>query len=460
MSNKIHICCGFYGVFWIFCVQRVAPLFLWPVFERRNKMKISLLTIGAMGDTQPFVALAVRLKQQGHAVRLAARPDFAPLAAAYDIEFAPLGNTYKSLLRNEEVATAIGSGNMLRMLIKQASDTHQRQAFFEGLDRDTLGAVSGAQAIIYKSSWLPFLSIAEKLGVPAAAAMFMPLTPTRDFPSFLIGGGKDRGMAINSLNWLITEQLIWQVARSFDNKLRHNMLGLKQLPFFGPSARRLARTPLYYAYSPTVLPRPADWPERILVTGYWQSAPPPGWTPPAELVAFLESGPPPVYVGFSSMPSGNAQNTLKIILKALELSRQRGVLLAGWAGIGEGTKLPDYAFGIQSIPHGWLFPRVHAVVHHGGAGTTGAGLCAGVPSVITPFVADQPNWARRVEALGVGPRPIAFAKLTAELLANALHETSGHAMRQRAADLGKLLRSEDGVGTTIDSFAHYCDARA
>jgi sterol 3beta-glucosyltransferase len=460
MSNKIHICCGFYGVFWIFCVQRVAPLFLWPVFERRNKMKISLLTIGAMGDTQPFVALAVRLKQQGHAVRLAARPDFAPLAAAYDIEFAPLGNTYKSLLRNEEVATAIGSGNMLRMLIKQASDTHQRQAFFEGLDRDTLGAVSGAQAIIYKSSWLPFLSIAEKLGVPAAAAMFMPLTPTRDFPSFLIGGGKDRGMAINSLNWLITEQLIWQVARSFDNKLRHNMLGLKQLPFFGPSARRLARTPLYYAYSPTVLPRPADWPERILVTGYWQSAPPPGWTPPAELVAFLESGPPPVYVGFGSMPSGNAQNTLKIILKALELSRQRGVLLAGWAGIGEGTKLPDYAFGIQSIPHGWLFPRVHAVVHHGGAGTTGAGLCAGVPSVITPFVADQPNWARRVEALGVGPRPIAFAKLTAELLANALHETSGHAMRQRAADLGKLLRSEDGVGTTIDSFAHYCDARA
>jgi sterol 3beta-glucosyltransferase len=420
-------------------------------------MKISLLTIGAMGDTQPFVALAVGLKQRGHAVRLAARPDFAPLAAAYDIEFAPLGNPYKSLLRNEEVATAIGSGNMLRMLIKQASDTHQRKAFFEGLDTDTLRAASGADAIIYKSSWLPFFSIAEKLGVPAAAAMFMPLTPTRAFPSFLIGGGVDRGMAINSLNWLISEQLIWQVARNFDNKMRRDFLCLPRLPFLGPSAPRLERTPLYYAYSPTVLPRPADWPKRIRVTGYWNSAPPPGWTPPADLVAFLESGPPPVYVGFGSMPSGNAQNTLKIILKALELSRQRGVLLSGWAGIGEGTKLPDYAFGIQSIPHSWLFPRVHAVVHHGGAGTTGAGLCAGVPSVITPFVADQPNWARRVEALGVGPRPIPFAKLTAELLANALRETSGHAMRQRAADLGKLLRSEDGVGTTINSFAHYCD---
>ncbi|MGO9935451.1 MAG: glycosyltransferase [Steroidobacteraceae bacterium] len=422
-------------------------------------MKISLLTIGAMGDTQPFVALAVGLKQQGHTVRLAARPDFAPLAASYNIEFSPLGNPYKSLLRNEEVATAIGSGNMLRMLMKQASDTHRRKAFFEGLDTDTLSAVSGAEAIIYKSSWLPFLSIAEKLGVPAAAAMFMPLTPTRAFPSFLIGGGADRGMAINSLYWLITDQLIWQVARSFDNKLRRDLLGLKQLPFFGPSAHRLERTPLYYAYSPAVLPRPADWPARVRVTGYWHSAPPPGWTPPADLVAFLESGPPPVYVGFGSMPSGNAEDTLKMILKGLELSRHRGVLLSGWAGIGEGTKLPDYAFGIQSIPHCWLFPRMNAVVHHGGAGTTGAGLCAGVPSVVTPFVADQPNWARRVEALGVGPRPIPFANLTAELLANALRETSDHAMRQRAADLGRLLRSEDGVGTAIDSFAHYCSTR-
>lgn len=423
-------------------------------------MKISLLTIGAMGDTQPFVALAAGLKKQGHSVRLAARPDFAPLAASYDIEFAPLGNPYKSLLRNEEVASAIGSGNMLRMLIKQASDTQRRKAFFEGLDTDTLRAVSGAEAIIYKSSWIPFFSIVEKLGIPAAAAMFMPLTPTPAFPSFLIGGGEDRGMAINSLNWLITEQLIWQVARGFDKKLRRDLLGLKQLPFFGPSARRLERTPLYYAYSPTVLARPADWPKRIRVTGYWHSAPPPGWRPPADLVAFLESGPPPVYVGFGSMPSGSAENTLKIILKALELSRHRGVLLSGWAGIGEGTKLPDYAFGIQNVPHSWLFPLMHAVVHHGGAGTTGAGLRAGVPSVITPFVADQPNWARRVEALGAGPRPIPFAKLTAELLADALRDTSDHAMRLRAADLGKLLRSEDGVGTAIDSFAHYCGTRA
>lgn len=415
-----------------------------------------MLTVGAMGDTQPFVSLAARFKQQGHTVRLAARPDFAGLAASYDIEFAPLGNPYKSLLRSEEVATAIGSGNMLRMVVKQASDSKQRKAFFDGLDTDAIRAVEGADAIIYKSSWIPFYSIAEKLGVPSAAAMFMPLTRTSSFPSFLIGGGKDRGATINSLFWRLTEQFIWQVSRNFDNKMRGELLGLPRLPLLGPSVRQLERTPLYYAYSPAVIPRPSDWPDRIHVTGFWFSDPPPGWSPPSDLVAFLESGPPPVYVGFGSMPSGSAEDTLKLILRALELSHQRGILLSGWAGIGEGLKLPEYAFGVESVPHGWLFPRMSAVVHHGGAGTTGAGLRAGVPSVVTPFVADQPNWAGRIEALGVGPRAVPFKTLTAELFADAIRQaTSDAAMRQRASDLGQRIRSEDGVGTTVDLFMNF-----
>jgi sterol 3beta-glucosyltransferase len=426
-----------------------------------RKLKISLLTIGAMGDTQPFVSLAVRLKERGHTVKLAARPDFASLAASYNVEFAPLGNPYKSLLRSEQVATAIGSGSMLRMIMRQASDSKQRKAFMEGLDTDAMRAVESAEAIIYKSSWIPFYSIAQKLGVPSAAAMFMPLTRTASFPSFLIGGGKDRGAILNSLLWRITEQFIWQVSRNFDNKMRRELLGLSPLPFWGPGARQLERTPLFYAYSATVVPRPLDWPDRIHVTGFWFSDPPPGWTPPSDLVAFLKSGPPPVYVGFGSMPSGSAEETLKLILKALELSHQRGILLSGWAGIGEDRKLPEYAFGIQSIPHSWLFPQMSAVVHHGGAGTTGASLRAGVPSIITPFVADQPNWARRIEALGVGPRAIPFRELTADLLADAIRQaTSDTAMRRCASVIGERIRSEDGLRTTIDLFERFVQRKA
>jgi sterol 3beta-glucosyltransferase len=214
--------------------------------------------------------------------------------------------------------------------------------------------------------------------------------------------------------------------------------------------------PLFYAYSPIVIPRPADWPDRIHVTGFWSSDPPPGWTPPSDLVAFLENGPPPVYVGFGSMPSGSAADTLKLVLKALELSHQRGILLSGWAGIGEGRRLPEYAFGVQSVPHSWLFPRTSAVVHHGGAGTTGAGLRAGVPSVVTPFLADQPNWARRIEALDVGPRAIPFRELSADRLADAIRQaTSDTAMRRRASDIGEKIRTEDGVGTTVDLFMNF-----
>ena len=196
------------------------------------------------------------------------------------------------------------------------------------------------------------------------------------------------------------------------------------------------------------------------MTGYWFSDPPPGWTPPPDLVAFLEDGPPPVYVGFGSMPSGSPESTLKFILRALEVSHQRGVLLAGWAGIGEGVKLPEYAFGVQGAPHSWLFPRMAAVVHHGGAGTTAAGLRAGVPSVITPFIADQPSWARRIEALGVGTRPIPFKELTADLLADAIRSaTSDAAMRERAARIGELIRAEDGVRKAIQVFTDFVHTR-
>src|SRR5258708_21040562 len=161
------------------------------------------------------------------------------------------------------------------------------------------------------------------------------------------------------------------------------------------------------------------------------------------------------------MPSGSAEDTLKLILKALELSHQRGILLSGWAGIGEERKLPEYAFGVQSVPHSWLFPRVSAVVHHGGAGTTGAGLRAGVPSIVTPFVADQPNWARRIEALGVGPSAIPFRELTADLLSNPIRQaTSDTAMRPRASDIGKHIRSEDVLGTAIDLFERFVNQGA
>jgi sterol 3beta-glucosyltransferase len=419
-------------------------------------MRITLFTVGTLGDTQPFVALAVRLMQDGHSVKLAARPDFAGLAADYGVDFAPLGHPYQPFITGAGEASAIGSGHLLNQLRYGLS---QRRYFFDQLNQDAWGAAQGAEAIIYKSSWITGYSLAEKLGIPCAGAMFFPLTPTRAFPSFVLGRGIDRGPLLNRLLWSLTGQVVWQITRQEDKKLRRNLLGLHPLPFFGPVARQQREVmPVFYAYSPAVLPPPADWPDRMHVTGYWFLDPPPGWQPPADLLNFLQAGPPPVSIGFGSMPSRDAEATLHLVLRALDLSGQRGVLLGGWAGIGKERTLPEHVFSAESVPHSWLFPRMAAVVHHGGAGTTGAGLRSAVPSILTPFLADQPSWARQVHVLGVGPAPLPFQTLTAERLAGAIRKAvTNQAIRQRADELGRQIQAEDGLGQTIELFLRYVD---
>lgn len=249
--------------------------------------------MGTRGDTQPFVSLAVRLKKEGHDVILGAQPDFADLAKEYGVKFAPLGLPYKSFIMDN--TKGFESENFLKIAMQGAK---QRKLMFENMGEEAYRAAQGSDAIIFKYSWFAGYSIAEKLGVPCAAAMLFPITPTKKFPCFMIGEGKNRGR-LNALFWWISDQLItWQYQRSYDTKLRREM-GLKPLPFFGPHKRQAKENmPVFYAYSPTVLPKPEDWPERIHVTGIWPSLEPENWKPPADLLRFLASGPAPVYIRF------------------------------------------------------------------------------------------------------------------------------------------------------------------
>jgi UDP:flavonoid glycosyltransferase YjiC (YdhE family) len=188
------------------------------------------------------------------------------------------------------------------------------------------------------------------------------------------------------------------------------------------------------------------------MTGYWFLDDPPDWQPPARLVEFLDAGRPPVYVGFGSMAHRNPRQTTQLVQKALERSGQRGVLVTGWGGLAD-AGLPRTAdvFMLDSIPHAWLFPRMAAVVHHGGSGTTGAGLRAGVPSVLVPHAGDQSFWARRVADMGIGPRPIPRRHLTAERLAAAMtRAVMDEGMRARAAAVGQTIRAENGIGRAIE----------
>jgi UDP:flavonoid glycosyltransferase YjiC (YdhE family) len=245
-------------------------------------------------------------------------------------------------------------------------------------------------------------------------------------------------------------QIIWQGFRSTDKLMRKQVLNLPAASFWGPYKKdQVHECPILYGFSPSVIPPPSDWAVNTQVTGYWYLDPPADWTPPQELVDFIDDGSPPIYIGFGSMSSRNPQEAANLVVKALELSKQRGILLSGWGGLQQ-ADLPKSVFMVDSVPFSWLFPRVGTVVHHGGAGTTAYGLRAGVPSIVVPFFGDQPFWGHLVAKLGVGPEPIPRKKLTAERLAKAIEKTlTDRTMRQRAVDLGSKIQLEDGVSRAI-----------
>ena len=252
---------------------------------------------------------------------------------------------------------------------------------------------------------------------------------------------------LNKLSHDVLMRMNWRVFREPLDTIRAELFDLPPLntPF-----HRLAYEPypVLHGYSTHVVPRPDDWGDFVHVTGYW-FLDDPDWTPPDDLSAFLDEGDPPVYIGFGSMTNRDPQSRTEMVLNALEKTGQRGILMSGWGGM-DAKELPQEVFLLESAPHSWLFPRMKAVVHHGGAGTTSAGLWAGVPSILIPHFADQPFWGRRIHQLGVGPKYIMRDKLTADNLAEAIRTAvSDITMQQKARQMGEKIRAEDGVSNAV-----------
>ncbi len=406
-------------------------------------MNILILTLGTRGDVQPYVALGAGLQAAGHTVTLATAQPFAQFVSERGLTFFPVRGKYLELLQTSQGKAAVaGKGNRLALL---RTVMPMLRAL---LDDVWLAANSaGFDMVIYHPKSLGGHAIAEKLGIPGILAMPAPLySPTRAYPSPILPVGNLGGM-LNRLSHPLMVSLASLSTRGLVNRWRKDALGLPpagdELVLHGRPLPRL------YGYSPAVVPTPSDWDEYSLASGYWFLDRLPDWRPSEALVAFLQSGPPPVYVGFGSMPAEDAATKATIVVEALARAGQRGVLAAGWGGLAA-SDVPASVHVLDDAPHDWLFPRMAAVVHHGGAGTTGAGLRAGVPTLVCPFFGDQHFWGRRVAALGVGPDPIPQKQLTAERLAGAIQILTGDpAMRQRAAALGETIRAEDGIGRAV-----------
>ncbi|MFN8529359.1 MAG: glycosyltransferase [Anaerolineae bacterium] len=412
-------------------------------------MKITIAASGTRGDVQPYVALGKGLSAAGHAVRFLTSDDFESLVAGTGMEYRSIGTSIEAIMQTPEWRATVESGNFLKIMSRMSGEMKQRA---HHLAQHMPALFEGTDLIVAGLGGLSAYSIAEKLGVPLIQAYVFPITPTREFPSPLTPslpmGGALGGLP-NRLSFAAMQQMLWQSGRLADVTIRRE-LGMSRSPMFGHyGALKRRRVPVLYGYSSHVLPRPSDWDDRTLITGYWFLDPPADWTPPADLTAFLQAGTPPVYVGFGSMGNRDPEETTRIALEALKQSGQRGVLASGWGGMSR-SDLPDSVYMLSSIPHSWLFPRTAAVVHHGGAGTTAAGLRAGVPTIIVPFFGDQPFWGQRAAALGVGPAPIPKRRLSVERLAQAITQAvSDTTMRQRAASLGEQIRAEDGVAQAV-----------
>ncbi len=399
-------------------------------------MHIRLLAIGTQGDVQPYVALGLGLQRAGFEVSLGTTANFKAFVERWGL-------------------SCVTSDMDLQAVVAQArqrcAPRKAKWAVFRMLLDDTLRLSEGADALLYSpTASLSAPHVAEKLKIPAFPALLQPfMNPTRDFPAVMMPALRLGGW-YNRLTYTLFEQFTSTFLKRAINTWRRDVLDLPPSSEAGTFAPlRKQRVPTLYGVSPIVLPKPAEWGEHVHMTGYWFLPPDAGWQPPRDLVAFLEAGPPPVYIGFGSMGSHDPRRTAETILGAIKQAGVRGIIASGWEGIST-SDLPDSVRLIDAVPHDWLFPRMAAVVHHGGAGTTAAGLRAGVPTVIVPFGGDQPFWGRHAYALGVGPEPIPRKRLTADRLANALRTAVENAsLQQRAAAIGQALRAEDGVGNAV-----------
>jgi UDP:flavonoid glycosyltransferase YjiC (YdhE family) len=400
------------------------------------------------------------LLAKGYAARLVSHETFREMANANGLEFAHVEGNPVDMVRGVEGQAWLGSTNNPIRFLYQTFRIAKR--VLVSLARDALEACRGSDAIVYS---LPLAgagySIAERLGVPGIPASLYPLHPTRAFPSIITPTLPFRTGALNWLSGFITAQLFWRIYRSCLDPWRKREVGLPPLPAIAPFKRfEKQGLPYLYGYSPSLIPVPAGWSALRAVCGYWFLDGPADWRPSRTLLDFLAAGDPPVYVGFGSMAGSDGERMTRIVLKALHASGRRAVLSAGYGGLKE-ENLPEEVLSVGSVPHDWLFARVSAAVHHGGAGTTAAALRAGIPSIIIPFFADQFFWGKRVFESGLGPRPIPRKRLSAEGLAAAIAEAvDGERMRENCRLMAERIAAEDGIARAVDAVHAYLRATA
>lgn len=412
-------------------------------------MAVILLGLGSRGDVQPLSALAAELSRtRGVETRVVALAEYTELIEEPGAQIVPVNVRLSDVmgdgaLRHRLAGTALGQLALLRRWAARAAP-----AFVDAAD----GCVQSGDVIVtgLLSAGVAH-ALAEARGCPMATILYTGQLPTLHRESHYcaryFSGWAPYDRWGTRTNWTIatsTGSALTRVSRSH--------LGLRPAGS-RETALALASNPVIVAASPVLVPPAPDWAANVVQTGYL--APEAGdHVPTADLAALLDSR-DAVYVGFGSLTSFASERDFALLLHAAALAG-RPVITPALAGMTPGWASPN-VYAVGSIPHDWLFARVAGVIHHGGAGTTHAGLRAGVPSAAVPFGVDQPYHAMRLHQLGVGPAPLPLRRLTADRLADRIDtmvagpDTPRY--ERRAEELGEISRAEDGLGDTAEVIA-------
>ncbi|GMH02524.1 hypothetical protein Nepgr_004363 [Nepenthes gracilis] len=407
-------------------------------------LQIVMLIVGTRGDVQPFIAIGKKLQDYGHRVRLATHANFKDFVLTSGLEFFPLGGDPKVLagymVKNKGFLPSGPSEipiqrNQIKEIIYSLLPACREP------DVDS-GVPFKAEAIIANPPAYGHSHVAESLKVPLHIFFTMPWTPTSEFPHPLSRVKQSAGYR---LSYQIVDSLIWLGIRDMINEVRKKKLKLRPVTYLSGSQGSDSDIPHGYIWSPHLVPKPKDWGPKIDVVGFCFLDLASNYEPPQPLVEWLEGGAKPIYIGFGSLPVQEPEKMTQIIVKALEETGQRGIINKGWGGLGKLAEPKETVYLLDNCPHDWLFPRCAAVVHHGGAGTTAAGLKAACPTTVVPFFGDQPFWGERVHARGVGPPPIPVDEFSLPKLVDAIKFMLEPKIKDRAVELAKAMENEDGM---------------